>query len=333
MKYWWHMDAADAARTLATDLTAGLSAPDVRARSERYGPNALREQKGRSPVRIFLEQFADFIIWVLIAAAVVSGFLQEWVDALAIIAIIILNAILGFFQEYRAEKSLLALRKMAAPLARVVRGGVRATIAAPDLVPGDLIELEAGDHVPADGRVVWHTPNFAVQESSLTGESTPVLKTGIALDEKEVALADRANIVYLGTSVVSGKARAVVVETGMQTELGRIAGLIQSIGREVTPLQKRLEQFGKWVVYLCFILVALVFGVEILRGGRMLDVFLTSVSLAVAAIPEGLPAVVTIALALGVQTHGPAPCSHPETARRSKRWAAPPSSVPTRPGR
>ena len=301
MKYWWHMDAAEAARTLATDLAAGLSAPEVRARLERYGPNTLREVKGRSPVRIFLDQFADFMIWVLFAAAVVSGFLQEWVDALAIIAIIILNAFLGFLQEHRAEKSLLALRKMAAPMSRVIRGGVRAVIAAADLVPGDLIELEAGDHVPADGRVVWHTPNLSVQESSLTGESTPVLKAGIALDEKEIALADRANIVYLGTSVVSGKARAVVVETGMQTELGRIAGLIQSIGHEETPLQKRLEQFGKWIVYLCFGLVALVFGVELLRGGRLLDVFLTAVSLAVAAIPEGLPAVVTIALALGMQ--------------------------------
>jgi Ca2+-transporting ATPase len=301
MKYWWHLDAVEAAQTLATDLTSGLSSAEVRSRRERCGPNVLREAKGRSQVRIFFEQFADFMIWVLMAAAVVSGFLQEWVDALAIVVIVVLNAALGFLQEYRAEKSLLALKKMAAPMSRVVRDGVRAVIPSSDLVPGDLIELEAGDHVPADGRIVWHTPNFAVQESSLTGESTPVLKTSITIDERDIALADRANIVYLGTSVLSGKARAVVVETGMQTELGRIAGLIQSIGHEETPLQRRLEQFGKWIVYLCFGLVALVFGVELLRGGRILDVFLTAVSLAVAAIPEGLPAVVTIALALGMQ--------------------------------
>ncbi|MDH4197274.1 MAG: calcium-translocating P-type ATPase, SERCA-type, partial [Candidatus Aminicenantes bacterium] len=267
----------------------------------RYGPNQLQEKKGRGPFRIFLEQFEDLIIWVLIGAAIVSGFLKEWVDALAILAIVILNAILGLIQEYRAEKSLAALKKLSAPTAKAVRAGVPAVIPAGELVPGDLIELEAGDHIPADSRIIGRTSNFAVQEASLTGESTPVMKTDLVLDERDVPLADRANIVYLGTSVVAGKARAVVVETGMQTELGRIAGLIQETKKETTPLQRRLEQFGKWLVYLCFGLVALVFLLELIRGGRLIDVFLTSVSLAVAAIPEGLPAVVTIALALGVQ--------------------------------
>ncbi|MCK7476548.1 MAG: hypothetical protein M0C28_02470 [Candidatus Moduliflexus flocculans] len=181
-------------------------------------------------------------------------------------------------------------------------------------MPGDLVEIEAGDNIPADSRVVWHTSNFGVQEASLTGESTPVSKTDIELEEKDVPLAERANILYLGTSVVSGKARAVVVETGMQTELGRIAGLIQGIKKETTPLQRKLEEFSKILVYLCFFLVAIVFGLEILRGGKVLDMFLTSVSLAVAAIPEGLPAVVTIALALGVQRMVTTQRPHPQAA-------------------
>jgi len=301
MKTWWNLDPEATARELKTDLSSGLRSEDISSRRETFGPNQLMEQKGRGPVKIFLEQFADFIIWVLIGAAVVSGFLKEWVDAMAIVAIVVLNAILGFIQEYRAEKSLQALRKLAVPTSRVIRSGVREVVPSADLVPGDLVELEAGDHIPADGRVVWHTPNFAVQEASLTGESTPILKTRGCLEGEEIPLADRTNMVYMGTPVVSGKARALVAETGMKTELGRIAGMIQAIEHEATPLQRRLEQFGKWIVYLAFALVALVFGLELLRGGKVLDMFLTAVSLAVAAIPEGLPAVVTIALALGVQ--------------------------------
>jgi Ca2+-transporting ATPase len=301
MKNWWHLGIEETAQALETDLSRGLPVESIAARLQKYGPNQLKEHKGRTPLKIFLEQFQDFIIWVLIGAALVSGFLKEWVDALAIIAIVILNSILGFIQEYRAEKSLLALRKLASPSSRVIRGGSREVIPSGELVPGDLIELEAGDHIPGDSRVVWHTANFAVQEASLTGESTPVMKTYLGLDERETPLAERANMVYTGTATVAGKARAVVVETGMKTELGKIAGMIQAIEHETTPLQRRLEQFGKWIVYLCFVLVAIVFGMGLLRGGKILDMFLTSVSLAVAAIPEGLPAVVTIALALGVQ--------------------------------
>ncbi|MGZ4886200.1 MAG: calcium-translocating P-type ATPase, SERCA-type [Candidatus Aminicenantales bacterium] len=301
MKNWWHLTAAEVAEALDTDLKCGLTTAEAGLRLDKFGPNELREKKGRGPLAIFLEQFKGLIIWVLIAAALVSGFLKEWVDALAILAIIILNAVLGLIQEYRAEKSLAALKRLSAPSAKVVRDAAPALLPARELVPGDLIELEAGDHVPADSRVVWHTPNFAVQEGSLTGESSPVNKTALVLTEEVIPLADRANIVYLGTAVVSGKARAVVIETGMQTELGRIAGLIQGITKESTPLQRKLEQFGKWIIYLCFVLVAIVFVLGVLRGGDLLDMFLTAVSLAVAAIPEGLPAVVTIALALGVQ--------------------------------
>ncbi len=297
---FYNLSWQDTIKLLHSNSDRGLTEQEAEKLLSEFGPNQLQEKKSAGPWVIFFEQFQDFIIWVLIGAALVSGFLKEWADALAIIAIVILNAILGFIQEYRAEKSLAALKRLSSPTSKVIRAGQRDIIPSLRLVPGDLIELEAGDNVPADSRIIWHTSNFSVQEASLTGESTPVIKTNLALEEKEVPLADRANMVYMGTSVASGKARALVANTGMQTELGKIAGMVQGIEQEATPLQKKLEQFGKWIVILCFVLVGLVFLLEWLRGGKIIDVFLTAVSLAVAAIPEGLPAVVTIALALGV---------------------------------
>ncbi|MFA5150730.1 MAG: calcium-transporting P-type ATPase, PMR1-type [Candidatus Omnitrophota bacterium] len=297
---FYNLTAEQAGLSLNTSLESGLSATEAKQRLAQSGLNQLSAKKGITPLDIFLGQFKDFMIWVLIGAALVSGFLQEWVDALAIITIVILNAVLGFIQEYRAEKSLAALKKLSSPSSKVIREGKHMIIPSLELVCGDLIELEAGDSIPADSRLAWCSSNLTVQEASLTGESTPVAKTIRALGEKEVVLADRANMVYLGTSVASGKARALVVDTGMQTELGKIAGMVQDIRHESTPLQKKLEEFGKWIVVLCFILVGLVFLLEWLRGGKIVDIFLTAVSLAVAAIPEGLPAVVTIALALGV---------------------------------
>jgi Ca2+-transporting ATPase len=301
MRRWWQESVEQVVASLSGNLSSGLTSAEAAARLAKYGPNQLEEKKGSSPLSILLSQFRDFIIWVLIGAAIVSGFLQEWVDALAIIAIVILNAVLGFIQEYRAEKALAALRKLSSPTSKVVRDGHGQVVSSFELVPGDIIELEAGDNVPADSRIAWLTSNFAAAEASLTGESTPVAKTVLALSEKDTSLADRANMVYMGTSVASGKAKAIVAETGMQTELGKIAEMVQEIEREATPLQRKLEQFGKWIVYLCFVLVAAVFLLELVRGGKVMDTFLTAVSLAVAAIPEGLPAVVTIALALGVK--------------------------------
>ena len=301
MNNWWQYEIQDIVARQETDLNKGLSFDQTLTRLKQYGPNQLIEKKGRSVFGLFFDQFRDFIVWVLIGAGLVSGFLKEWVDAVAIIAIVILNAILGFIQEYRAEKSMAALKKLSAPNSKVIRDGQHHLIPSSEMVPGDVMELEAGDHVPADSRLFYATPNFMTQEASLTGESTPVVKTILTLEEKEVPLAERANMVYTGTSVASGKARALVVETGMRTELGKIAEMIQDIEEESTPLQKKLEEFGKWIVYLCFVLVGLVFLLGVWRGGRILDMFLTAVSLAVAAIPEGLPAVVTIALALGVQ--------------------------------
>jgi len=297
---YYSLSAEDAVKALNSDLESGLIETEAIKRLSEFGPNQLQEKKGISPLAIFFRQFEDLIIWILIVAALVSGFLQEWVDALAIIAIVVVNAILGFIQEYRAEKSLSALKKLSSPASKVIRDSQHKIIPSSELVPGDLIELEAGDNIPADSRLLWVSANFGVQEASLTGESTPVLKTIQALEEKDIPLADRANMIYMGTSVASGKAKALVVCTAMLTELGKIAGLVQAIEHETTPLQKKLEEFGKWIVYLCFVLVGLVFLLEWLRGGKIVDVFLTAVSLAVAAIPEGLPAVVTIALALGV---------------------------------
>lgn len=300
MEESWKLDKQTVAALLQTDIERGISNDEARKRIDQYGLNQLIEKKGRSPLGIFLEQFNNFMIWVLVAAALISGFLKEWVDAIAIIAIVILNAIMGFVQEFRAEKSLAALKKLSSPTSKVIRNGRLIIIQAVEIVPGDLIELEAGDFVPADSRIVYATGNFYSHEASLTGESTSVEKNSEKIDKEEVALADRSNMIYMGTSVVSGKGRAIVTGTGMDTELGKIAGMIQQIEKTGTPLQKKLAEFGKIIVYICFILVGIIFLIGYLRGDELLELFLTSVSLAVAAIPEGLPAVVTIALALGV---------------------------------
>lgn len=310
MTNWWNKEKEEVIESLKTDSAAGITSADAAARLKEYGPNALAEEKETSPWKLFFEQFDDFMIWVLIGAALISGFLQEWVDAMAIIAIVIINAILGFVQEFRAEKSLAALKKMSSPNAKAYRDGTLAVVPSFEIVPGDLVLLEAGDNVPADGRVVWTTTNFSVQEASLTGESTPVLKNEKKVEKVEAPLGDRTNMIYMGTSVTAGKAKAVIVHSGMLTELGHIAGMLKQASKEDTPLQKKLEEFGKWLVYLCAVLVLIVFAVELWRGIQetgaltkklFVDMFLTAVSLAVAAIPEGLPAVVTIALALGLQ--------------------------------
>jgi Ca2+-transporting ATPase len=301
MKPFWTLSIEQAAKELQTHLHEGLTEERYQEHLRQYGPNQLPEKRGRSPLSIFLSQFQEFIVWVLAAAALVSGFLGEWIDTAAILAIIVLNAVLGFIQEYRAEKSLAALKKLSSPVSRVIRGQRHQSVASADLVPGDLIELEAGDRIPADGRLIWTTSNFCTQEASLTGESTPISKITAPLEKEDHPLADRANMVFLGTSVVSGKARAIIYQTGSRTELGNIAGMLQTIEKDSTPLQQRLEEFGKWIVYVCFVLVTIIFVLNLLRGGKIIDVFLTSVSLAVAAIPEGLPAVVTVALTLGMQ--------------------------------
>jgi Ca2+-transporting ATPase len=299
---WYARPAEALAEELQTDFNCGLPIDAAARRLAQDGPNELPEAPPPSLLKLFLSQFASLIVWVLIGAAIVSGLLEDWIDAAAILAIVFFNGVLGFVQEFRAERSLAALRKMSVSLARVIRDGVLQSIPARELVRGDMVVLEAGDRIPADARLVY-TTNFQAQEASLTGESTPVPKQAERLEATDVPLADQRNMVFMGTVAVSGKARGLVVATGLGTELGRIAALIQKAAeaeRTETPLQRRLEQFGSTLLWLALTVVAIVFVLGSLRGEPLVEMFLVSVSLAVAAVPEGLPAVVTITLALGV---------------------------------
>ncbi|MBL8053247.1 MAG: HAD-IC family P-type ATPase, partial [Nitrospira sp.] len=299
----WYVRSAEAlAEELQTDFNCGLPIDDAARRLAQDGPNELPEAPPPSFLKLFLSQFTSLIVWVLIGAAIVSGLLEDWVDAAAILAIVFFNGVLGFVQEFRAERSMAALRKMSVSMARVIREGVLQSIPARELVRGDVVALEAGDRIPADARLVY-TTNFQAQEASLTGESTPVQKQAERLEAAEVPLADQRNMVFMGTVVVSGKAHGLVVATGLGTELGRIAAMIQKAAeaeRTETPLQRRLEQFGSTLLWLALGVVAIVFVLGSLRGEPLVEMFLVSVSLAVAAVPEGLPAIVTITLALGV---------------------------------
>jgi Ca2+-transporting ATPase len=298
----WQFTPDKLTALLGTDSERGLAGQEVERRYAEFGPNELPEAPPPSLLKLFLSQFTSVIVWVLIGAAVISGLLEDWLDAAAILTIVILNGLLGFVQEFRAERSLAALRKMSVATARVIRDGVLQSIPARELVSGDVILLEAGDRIPADARLIYAT-NFQVQEASLTGESTPVQKAATDLDRADVSLADRTNMAFMGTIAVLGKARALVVATALNTELGRIASMIHKESeaeRTETPLQRRLEQFGYTLLWLALAVVAVVFALGYLRGEPLVAMFMTSVSLAVAAVPEGLPTVVTITLALGV---------------------------------
>jgi Ca2+-transporting ATPase len=289
------------AAELGSDLERGLSNDEVHRRQREVGPNELGAEAVRSPFLLFGAQFANTMIVVLLIAAVVTVAVGEVKDAIVITAIVVLNAAIGFVQEYRAERAMAALRTMTSPNARVARDGVQATVPAEQLVPGDVILLEAGDLVPADARLV-ECPNLKVNESALTGESVPVDKTPDAMEVTAGQLiAERANLVFRGTAVVYGRGRAVVVETGMTTALGRIAGLLKAHQAPQTPLQRRLTVLGRWLAAASLVVCVVVFVAGVLRGEDVTLMFLTAVSLAVAAIPEALPAVVTISLALGAQ--------------------------------
>lgn len=275
------------------------SAAIAAARAE-HGWNELQEAPPYPWWKRLLAQFQDLVILMLLGAAIVSGALNEWSDCLAIIAIVILNGLIGFFQEERAQQALAALRKMSRPQAKVIRDGALMTIAARELVPGDVIEIEAGDDIPADARLLTAF-NLGVQEAALTGESVPTSKEAEAILAADAALGDRHNMVYMGTIAATGKGRALITSIGMNTELGRIAGLLKQIESEPTPLQRRLAELGKVLVAICLGIVFIVFLLQWIRQDNFLEAFLTSVGLAVAAVPEGLPAVVTVALALGLQ--------------------------------
>jgi Ca2+-transporting ATPase len=298
----WHRQGPDAvARSLATDAAAGLSAAEAAARLDRHGPNELREKPPRSLPAIFLGQFRDFMILVLLAAALVSGLVGDLKDTLAILVIVVLNAVIGLVQEYRAERAMAALKRLAAASSRVIRGGRQQTIPARELVPGDLVLLEAGNVVPADLRLV-EAASLKTDESLLTGESQTVDKHTEALAEAELPPGDRRNLAFKGTTVTYGRGQGIVVATGMDTELGRIALLLDSGLTLDTPLQRRMAAFGKRLGIAVLAICALLLAVGLLRGEPPVLMFLTAVSLAVAAIPEALPAVTTISLALGART-------------------------------
>ena len=311
----WHTrQAAEIERDLKTNTSTGLSEAAAQERLKEAGPNELEEKKGRSPFKIFLSQFNDFMIWILIAAALISGIIiREVTDAIVILVILVINSVLGFVQEYRAEKALAALKELAAPTALILRDGAEQNLPSKFVVPGDIIKLTCGDLVPADCRVISQV-NLQANESIITGESLPVDKSIKTLGKENLPLGDRFNMLFSGTTITKGRCSAIVTGTGKNTELGKIASLVQSKD-EQTPLQKELKTVGTRIGIVCLAVSAIVFAAGMLkgfiaisqgtitatRGNIITEMFLVAVALAVASIPEGLPAIVTISLALGVQ--------------------------------
>ncbi|WP_438494116.1 calcium-translocating P-type ATPase, SERCA-type [Paenibacillus sp. IHBB 3054] len=278
----------------------GLTSEQAAQLLERYGKNMLQEAKPKSLLAKFIEQFKNVMIFILLAAAVLSGILGEWTDTIIILLVVILNAVLGVIQENKAEQALEALKSMSSPHARVRRSGQVTEIKSEELVPGDIVLLEAGNVVPADVRLL-ETASLQTEEAALTGESLPSDKHAGKLEGTDLVIGDRTNMAYMSSSVTYGRAVGVVTATGMKTEVGRIAGFIAEEETDVTPLQKKLDELGKYFTYIILGVCVVIFAVGLLQGREMLDMLLTSISLAVAAIPEGLPAIVTIILALGVQ--------------------------------
>lgn len=277
----------------------GISQLTAEARLAEHGPNVLQEKRKKPWWALLFNQFRDFMIIVLIAAAIISGVIGDVTDTIIILVIVVLNAVIGFVQEYRAERAMEALKKMAAPLATVLRDGKVRSIASAELVPGDVVVLEAGSVVPADLRVI-ESRSLRVEEASLTGESHPVDKIIRHLSEKEIPLGDRTNMAYKNTFVTYGRGKGVVVSTGMNTEIGQIASMLQE-EESMTPLQKRLADFGKKLSIIVFIICGILYIAGLLRGEEPIKMLLVAISVAVAAIPEALPAVITIALALGAK--------------------------------
>jgi Ca2+-transporting ATPase len=297
---WHNRTTSEVTKTLQVDPNSGLHDSEVAARREQYGRNELEERGGVSPLRLLWLQITNTMVLILIAAAVVSGFLGKVTETAAIAAIVILFTLLGFFQEYRAEQAMAALKRLAVPLVRVRRNGDVRELSAKELVPGDVVLLEAGSAIPADLRLV-EAFNLRIQEAALTGESEPVEKQSNALSGEDIGLGDRRNMAYLGTVVTSGRGTAVVTAIGMETELGKIANLLQTVESGMTLLQQRLDQVGKQLAVGGIVVAILVMIIGVLRGETVQEMFLTAVSVAVAVVPEGLPAVVTVTLALGAQ--------------------------------
>jgi len=300
---YYKLPVKDVLKNLGTG-EEGLSNNEAMQRLQKYGYNEIQETYKISPLKIFLSQFSSPIVWILIAAVLISLSIGEKVDAIVIAIILILNAIIGFIQEYKAEEAIEALKKMASLKAIVIRDGKQVEIDARNLVPGDLIILQTGEKIPADARLI-EIASLQTQEAALTGESMPVKKE-LAVYKKDLTLGDRKNMIFSGTVITNGRGKAIVTDTAMNTQLGKIAHLIQTTETEMTPLQKQLKHLGKWLGILVLMISAAVFAVGIMKAGvydkkTVLDFLIVAVSLAVAAIPEGLPAVVTISLALGIK--------------------------------
>ncbi|HEY9647639.1 MAG TPA: HAD-IC family P-type ATPase, partial [Chroococcidiopsis sp.] len=302
MSRWHQLAAAEVLQQLGTDATSGLSLEEVSRRQAQWGPNQLADHTTKSPWFILWQQLTASTIVVLLLAALAAAGLQDYKDAIAILAIVLLTVLIGWSQENQAEKALVALKQLAIPRVRVWRAGQWVDQAACDLVPGEIVRLEAGNRIPADGRLL-ESVNLQVQEATLTGESVPVEKSSgaIAADLPPGSSPYHSNMVYMGTTVVAGRGQAIVTATGMATELGNVAHLMHGVAREPTPLQHRLDRLSQKLVLAILVLVALIFVLGVLRGEPLQLMFLTAVSIAVGVLPEGLPAIVTIALALGSQ--------------------------------
>ncbi len=296
----WHQKTENEVLSELNSSISGLNHEDAAKRLELYGPNELKVKKKKTPFMMFLDQFKDFLIIVLIAAGIIAGIVGKPTDVAAIMAIVILNAVIGFIQEYRAEKAMEALKMMASPNAAVLRDGIPSAIPASKIVPGDIVLLEAGQIVPADMRLL-EVANLKIEEAALTGESVPVEKQLIALHDEHLPLGDRKNMAYQGTIITYGRASGIVVATGMETEIGKIATMLQEEKELKTPLQQRLAVFGKKLAIAILVICSIVFVAGMIRGEPVMLMLLTAISLAVAAIPEALPAVITIALAFGAK--------------------------------
>ncbi len=331
----WHSQSIETvAAELKTRLDAGLSAVEAQARLDRLGPNELREKPSTPFWKLVVAQLNTFVVMLLIVASVISALLGDWVEAAAIMAIVVLNAVLGVVQESRAEAALAALKKMAAPEADVVRDGHRQKLPGRELVPGDVVLLEAGNFVPADLRLI-ESVNLKINESSLTGESDAVEKRAMVMLKGEVPLADRKNAAYMSSMVTYGRGKGIVTGTGMSTQIGFIAQMIQSFDDEPTPLQRKLDQLGKTLGTAALVICGLVFVVAVVRDtnlglifsdsfgayfqqfqAKLVETFLVAVSLAIAAVPEGLPAIVTIELSAGHARDDQAPRVDPQAVCR-----------------
>jgi P-type Ca2+ transporter type 2C len=296
---WHHLSVGDVAAALGTKLSFGLSRAEVRERLERHGENRLRETKPRPAWLKLLDQFKGFLVIVLLCAAAIAWAVGDLKDALVILVVVVFNATLGFYQEHRAERTLAALKGMLVRTARVRREGRVQQIEASQLVPGDIVLVEAGDQVPADGRLTA-AHSLEVQEAALTGESQPVVKTSSLLADGELSLGDRRNMAYMNTIVTRGRGEMIVAATGMKTEMGRIAAMLAESPEGATPLQQQLDVLGKRLAAIAGVVVTVIFVLAVLRGTPWAEAAMTSVALAVAAVPEGLPAVVTVTLALGM---------------------------------